>query len=283
MTLYFIADKIDDNVKLVEMRMLYEIAELKMKHRMSTLTFSLDFGREYRNERELYREVNRRIKGVRKALRLERNNNRRYYLVLADRCIGDIARRNRNRAKIESVIRRVEFLLTERDRINNRLIELYAGDVGEDKKPLSEKIGKRATRVAKRVYRSMKKLAKRVHRMHAPDELREKIFALMNDRITEYSRRTQLEESLRRLKPRGEAKRRMKKEYRECCRRIKYMESDLKTFVKKAERYDTIYHENGKQIAWILGTLLGLGALTFLYFTYKTAIDSFLMGLFGGG
>ncbi len=280
--LHFIADRVDENVKLVEMRMLYEIAEYKQKHKISALSFSLEFGREYRNERELYREVNRRMNKMRRAIRLERDNNRRYYLVLADRCIADPVRREKNRARIESLIRRMDFLLTERHKINNRLMELYTGDSAEDKKPLAEKIGKKATRVAKRVYRSMKKLAKRVRRMRAPDELREKIFELMNERITTYSRRAQLEESLRRLKPRGEARRKMKREYRECCKRIRYINSDLKDFVKKAERYDTVYYENGKQLAWIFGTLVVLGALCGLYLLNKEAIDAFIQGLFGG-
>ncbi len=280
--LYFFADRVEENVKVVEMRMLYEIATFKIRHQMSKLSFSLSLDREYNNERELYRAVNRRISKMRGAMRLERQSNRRYYLVAADRCMGEPRKREKNRARIESIRRRMDFLLTERKMINDRLIALYTGDFGDEKEALAEKIGKRALRVARRVYRSMKKLAKRVKRMHAPDELREKILTLMNERIAEYSRRTQLEESQRRAKPKGEVRRRMKRELRESRERIKYIERDLRDFVKRAERHNTTYLENGKQLAWIFGTLIVGITLTALYFGFKEPIDVFFKSLFGG-
>lgn len=262
------ADDIEDNVMLVEARMLHEARMLKNRHKMLGYRFSLDESEVYQSRKKAVKEVNRRLSKLTKAKRCERAANIRYYLAADDKCIGNERKRIKNSAKIDSIRKRLDFLLAERSTLNKRLIELYAGaDEARGRNNADRWLDKGVKR-AKDVYKSQKRLARRVVKLKAPEILRSKIIGLMNEKIEAYARLEALLQRLRNGRLTRGAARAVKREIRLEKKKIRYLNSDLKYFIKRAERHNTVYYENGKQLAWIFGVLITLAVILGLYLAF---------------
>ena len=259
-------DKVDKSVKLVEARMSYEIAAMKAKHRMMRYTFSIDVLKKDRTERKLRRQINDRMYKLPRAIKRERADATRYYTAALDKYAGDEGRRTANEARISSLLERLSYALKEREQIEDSLMRLYGEEAVATSATKEMKVAERA---AKTAYKSQLKLAKRVARMHAPDELKEKIFTIMNERVALLSAIEKNKYLISKKRYTGADKRSVKRKNREMKRTVRQKEDDLFYFVKKAEKHD-IDHGNGmRQIAWLVGTVLVLGAIGVLYFVAK--------------
>lgn len=276
----FFVDDIEENVRLVELRMLYEAEMLKNRHKMLKYRFSLDENEIYLSRRNAEREVNRRLSKIAAAKRYERAANRRYYLAAEDRCVGKMKKRAKNAALIESLGRRLDFLLTERASINRRLVELYTGSVIDSQRPVQDKGRRRAIVKARRVYKSQRPLAKRVLRLKAPEQLREKIIKLMNEKTEAYANIEYLESRLKKERPSRAVRVSIKRQIKQEKKKIRYANYDIKLFVKKAEKHNTVFYENGKQLAWIFGVMAAIAVGIGIYLAYGDAIGSFFSSLF---
>ena len=253
---------------LVEARMLHEARMLKNRHKMLGYRFSLDESEVYQSRKKAVKEVNRRLSKLTKAKRCERAANIRYYLAADDKCIGNERKRIKNSVKIDSIRKRLDFLLAERSTLNKRLIELYAGaDEARGRNNADRWLDKGVKR-AKDVYKSQKRLARRVVKLKAPEILRSKIIGLMNEKIEAYARLEVLLQRLRNGRLTRGAARAVKREIRLEKKKIRYLNSDLKYFIKRAERHNTVYYENGKQLAWIFGVLITLAVILGLYLAF---------------
>ena len=90
----------------------------------------------------------------------------------------------------------------------------------------------------------------------------------MNEKIEAYARLEALLQRLRNGRLTRGAARAVKREIRLEKKKIRYLNSDLKYFIKRAERHNTIYYENGKQLAWIFGVLITLAVILGLYLSF---------------
>ena len=277
-TIDLATDKIDENVILIEERMTHEIKVLKRTAKMHGYTFALDSGAHYATTRDLRRGMNRRLSKVAKAKKLEKKAARRYYLATLDKHAGDMKKRKRNRELISSILRRLEFLMEERSRINQRLIQLYTGkQYGEgDKNDLGVR---QFNRAAKDMYKKQKREARRVSKLYVERDVKERILELMNER-TECAARVAFIK--RQLKSRNLARQRrktLKKELRESRRKLKYLGLDIKLFIKKAEMKHERNNTDRLQRTLIGAIIFTAGVLAIVYFAFKTQIDAFIAGL----
>lgn len=272
-------EKIEENANLVRLRMQHEIDRLKRERSMLEYTYTLDGYSEEKSARAKKKEISRRASRLASAVKRERIQSRVWYTVSLDMTEGNPKKRARNAAELESVLRRVEMLLSERDKINRNLTELYsAADGGKTEARAS----RRYVRAARRSYKAQRGIVKRLHKLHAPDELRERIIAMINERTQLYAQLEMTEHKLSHSHYSGAAKREARHSVRQMRRKIKYLDADIKQFMKRASRHDTTHRENGKQLAWIIGTLAVIGAVVGVYLFFKEEIDLFFTNLFTG-
>ena len=259
-------DSIDKSVKLVEARMLYEIESMKAEHRMLGYTFSMDVLKKERTDRKMRRRISKRMYLLSRALKRERADAKRYYTAVLDKYIGRPDKRARNTARLESVLARLDYALKERERIDESLMRLYGeGTPGAD----ARKEIKVAEKAALHAYRAQLKTAKKVMRMHAPDELKEKIFELMNERVkmlSDIERNTYL---LAKKRYTGADKRAVKRKNRALKRSVRQKEDDIRFFIKKAHKHAEEHSSGMHQAAWLVGAVLILGILGVLYLLAK--------------
>ena len=259
-------DSIDRSVKLVESRLLYEIESMKTERRMLGYTFSLDLLKKDQTAHKMRRQINERMSKLSRALENERDSSTRYYSAALDRYEGNAGKRRKNAALIESLLGRLDYALKEREQIEEKLMRLYVMDADEAEPTKEAKV---AARAAKASYRSQLKTARRVARMHAPDELKEKIFTLMNERTTMLATIEKNEYLLRKKRYTGADKRDAKRQNREMRRAIRHKEADVRFFIKKAEKHDTAHGDGIRQVGWLVATLIIAGAIGGLYLLGK--------------
>lgn len=263
---HFSVDAIEKSVKLVEARMLYEIESMKAEHRMLGYTFSMDVLKKDRTDNKMRRQISRRMYLLSRALKRERADAKRYYTASLDKYLGSPDKRAKNTVVLDSVLTRLDYALKERERIDESLMRLYGeGTPGKD--AVKEmKVGERAARYA---YKAQLKTAKRVARMHAPTELKEKIFELMNERVkllSDIERNTYL---LSQKRYTGAGKRAVKRQNRALKRTARQREEDIRFFIKKAEKHNESHGVGMHQLGWLVGTVLVIGVLAALYFLAK--------------
>ncbi len=259
-------DSVDKCVKLVESRMRYEIETMKAEHKMMRYTFSADVLKKDRTERKLRRNINDRMCKLSRALKRERADSTRYYTAVMDKYAGSEEKRSANASRIESLIDRLDCALKEREQIDEKLMRLYTNGDGSTS---SSKENKVAERAAKNAYKSHIKAAKRVARMHAPEELKEKIFTLMNEHVAMLSAIEKNRYLLAKKRYTGADKRDVKRQNREMKRAARQKEDDIIHFIKKAEKYDAEHGNGVKQIGWLVLTVILLGAVGIFYLVAK--------------
>lgn len=264
--LYLPVDAIDKNVRLVESRMLYEIESMKAQHRMLGYTFSSDVLKRERTERRLRRQINDRMYRLSRALKRERSDNMRYYTAALDRYLGDPEKRKSNAAVIETVLARLDYALKERDKVSDKLLALYAEATPGAKMSREMKVAEKA---AKSAYRSQLKAAKRLARMHVPAELKDRIYSLMNGRINTLSMIEKNEYLLSKKRYTGADKRTVKRQNKDMKRAVRRQEDEIRDLMKRAEKHDESHGGGIRQIAWLVGTLVVLGAIGALYLLGK--------------
>ena len=265
-TVYFPTDSVDKSVKLVEARMLYEIETMKSKHRMLGYTFSMDVLKKDSTDRKMRRQISDRMYKLSRALKRERADATRYYMAALDKYPGNPDKRTKNSARIESILGRIDYTLKERERIDERLMRLYEEGTPNAAAIKQTKVTEKA---AKAAYKSHLKMARRVARMHAPSELKEKIFELMNERVALLSNIERNAYLLAKKHYTGADKRAVKRQNKEMKRIARLKEDDIHFFYKKAERHNEERGAGMVQIGWVVGTVLVFGLIGLLYLLAK--------------
>ena len=264
--LYLPVDAIDKNVQLVEARMLFEIESMKLQHRMLGYTFSQDVLKRERTERRLRRQINNRMYRLSRALKRERSDNTRYYTAALDRYHGDPGKRESSTATVAAILDRLDYTLKERDRLTDKLLTLYNEATPDSRTGKESRVAERAARAA---YRSQLKDARRLARMHAPTELKERIYTLMNERVTMLSSIEKNRYLLSKKRYTGTDKRAAKRQNKDMKRALRRIENETYELMKRAQKHDQNHSGGIRQLAWLVGTLVLLGAIGALYFLGK--------------
>ena len=273
-------EKIDRDVTLVKTR--NEALLINAESELDYLenSFSASYKEKLLKRRELREKVKRLKKIKKKALKFERSDSERYYsqLLLTAEGLGVTKRRSVD--KLDSLLMRLDTLLSERERINEQLIKLYSGDIrGNGGRKINLGVKKIKRRVAKktaRAFRSeMQVLDKRV-----PLDVKEKLAKSVNKIIDAEILIAVLKYKIRKTKPRGDVRRDMKIKIRENRASIKRYLADYRRFLKRAKQYAEDARGIKFQLAWILSVLAVLVLLTVLYLRFEAPVNAFMRKIF---
>jgi hypothetical protein len=165
------------------------------------------------------------------------------------------AKRKPKPEQVESLIRRLDQLLCERDAQNARLTELYRGSANDKDLKLFARAERLRLKWAKRVYKSQRSLAGRLEKLHAPLDIKERVWELMNKKTVGYSDLEYTRYLLRHKRYRKGARRELRERLASARRTMRYVKSDIRRFMKKAERHDD-NHKSDR--AWVIKMLVAL-------------------------
>ncbi len=233
------------DVLLVALRNEYKLSRYETEYHMLQHSFSADDRQKVKRMQKLDRKITKIRSTMRRSLKLERDDNRRYYYLLTVDLMKERVSRDARRDVLDALKLRLEILLAERAEINERIIALYGG---LDKNLKNLKIERKAAGVRRKytkvMYRRQQRLAIKVQRMRAPSNLKEKFFELLNKKTEKVSI---LEEKIYRLKRgrfKGKAQRELVRDVKNARRAIKYIDADIKYLMKKLRRHHQRYEDD---------------------------------------
>ena len=256
------------DVLLVALRNEYKLSKYETEYHMLQHSFSTKRKQKAKRMQKLDRRISKIRNNLRRSLKLERDDNRRYYYLLTVDPMKERVKKDARREELDALKLRLEILLREREDINERIIALYGGS---DKNLRKLKIDRKATGVRKKftkmMYRRQERIAARVQRMKAPEDLKEKFFALLNKKTEKVGA---LEEQVYKLKKgrlKGKARRELEREIRRAKSSIKYIESDMKYVMKKLRRHQERYEDDRSwAITLIVFSVLAVAGVVCWYF-----------------
>ena len=269
---------------LIKARYEHDIAALEAERALKINTFTVKGEKKSKDIREIERTIRRLNRNRKRAIKLEAADNSRYYQLKTLDLEKEKLPKRARRERLDSLRMRLDVLLSERENINDRLLSLYGGSEESGKRPTlgkDRKVGKIKKRYARYMYKRQRALARRVSRMHVPLDLKEKIFDLMNKKTESVTVIESTRYKLLSQRPKGAAKREMKRTIREAKRSIRLIDADIKFLVKRAEKHDMIYHEDVKWIYWLITIALVIGAGIAVWYFAGDAIWQYFSGLFG--
>ena len=233
------------DVLLVALRNEYKLSKYETEYHMLQHSFSAKRKQKEKRMQKLDRQISKIRNNLRRSLKLERDDNRRYYYLLTVDPMKERVKKDARREELDALKLRLEILLREREDINERIIALYGGS---DKNLRKLKIDRRAIGVRKKftkmMYRRQERIAAKVQRMKAPEDLKEKLFALLNKKTEKVG---VLEEQIYKLKKgrlKGKACRELEHNIRQAKSSIKYIDSDIKYVMKKLRRHQERYEDD---------------------------------------
>ena len=256
------------DVLLVVLRNEYKLSKYETEYHMLQHTFSIKRKQKAKKMQKLDRRISKIRNNLRRSLKLERDDNRRYYYLFTVDPMKERVKKEARREELDALKLRLEVLLREREEINERIIALYGGS---DKNLRKIKIDRKATGVRKKIvkmmYRRQERIAARVQRMKAPEDLKEKFFAILNKKTEKVG---VLEEQIYKLKKgrlKGKARRELEREVRRAKSSIKYIDSDMKYIMKKLKRHQERYEDDRAwAITLIVFSLLAIAGVACWYF-----------------
>ena len=216
-----------------------------------------------------------------KSLRLEREDNNCYYRVFTEKESNKKYGKRTDRRRLESIKMRLEVLLAERDEINDSLIKMYGVTAKNKISKEERKLNAVRRRHAKAMYRTQKKDAKRLERLHAPLDLKEKVYKLMN-RCTELV--SNIESSRYKLHKTtlgSQARKSLRQEIKKHRADLKATKSDIRYLMKKVGKHHDKHTADIRWAGWgILVLLLVVGGVLLWKF-YGEVIWKYIGWVFG--
>ena len=265
------------DVLLVVLRNEYKLSKYEAEYHMLQHSFAQNNRQRIKRMQKLDKKITKIRSNLKRSVKLERDDNRRYYYLLAVDPMKERVRQDARRETLDALKLRLEILLSERAAINERIIALYGGS---DKNLTKLKIERKAAGVRRKytkvMYKRQQRLASKVHRMKAPEDLKEKFFALLNKKTEKVAI---LEEKIYKLKKgkfRGKARRELERDVKNAKRAIKYVDADMKYLMKKLRRHQERY-EDGRafDIAMIFLSVFAVVCVVGWYF-FGDTVKSYL-------
>lgn len=268
--------------RLVRRRMTFISTSLEYKADMLAVTFGANADRNARRADRMQSRARRARRKSAKAVRLERRDFIRYYSAYFDKYEGDPERRVRSVAKLETIKRRLDYVLTRIGEIDKELLGLYAEEGATDKRARLPRSKRAAMRTARRVHASLKKLGRRIKKLHAPLDIKEKLYNLLNDKQNAHSTLAYVKHELRSSARDKETRRELKRKRREAKRTVRSIDGEIDRYMRKAERHNDTHSANKLQVFWILLLILIIGGAAIIYFRFPELLENIIARLKGG-
>lgn len=265
------------DVLLVALRNEYKLSHYETEYHMLQHSFAVNDRQKVKRMQRLDRKITKIRSNLRRSVKLERDDNRRYYYLLTVDPMKERVSRDARREVLDALKLRLEILLAERAEINERIIALYGGS---DKSFRNLKIERKAAGVRRKytkvMYRRQQRLAAKVQRMKAPSDLKEKLFELLNKKTEKVA---VLEEKIYRLKrarPKGKARCELVRDVKNAGRAIKYVDADIKYLMKKLKRHQQRYEDDKSwAITMIVFSVVAVALVVGWYF-YGDTVKAYL-------
>lgn len=225
----------ESSAELVASRMRYDIGTGSNELAIELLKFgdhTTSQKRELKAEKKRLKELKKSIK---KAMKLEKKATKRYYSALCKEAETPTTVRNpKRKARLETVLSKLEGLYRERESLDVRLGNLYKGAESRSGGKIRLKAEKKRYKMARRVHRNLKPADCRLEKMNIPGSLKVKIRYLYNTKIVSKSTITYSKYLLKKLKPKGDARAELKRNIKKAEKSLALLEVNLKKLTKKA-------------------------------------------------
>ena len=241
---------------VISARSEYNVARLENEINKLLYSFAAKDDKRRRQLRDVEVRQRRLRRLAAKALRCEKKDNERFYYLLTHSREETVLRKRARKERLEALVMRLEVLLTERARINERLLSLYGYDPSGKSASLKKKESSIQKKHAKAAYKKQRRMASRLEKMHVPLDIKDKVYALMNKK-TEIITHSEIARSrLKRDVYRGRARGELVREVRGARRSIRAIDKEIAFLMKKAKRHDQEHKSSISQGIWIIGVLV---------------------------
>lgn len=222
-------------------------------------------------------------KAEKAALKCESEDNARYYAIVRSHSATTPAKRRVDRAELERIRQKMETLLSERDRINRQLSDIYV--LREDKNAQSKTVSKRQSarlRAAKRSCRDMRDDAALVRKTHITIDKKQAIFELMDDITDCRADIAEIDYTLKKTHPSRGVARELKLQRKMKLGIIKRNRETLAQRIKAVRKSARREVSPKSQLLWLLLLLVLVGLVT-VCVIFRAEIWGFITGLISGG
>ena len=254
------------------------LISLRAEHRMTSLqakkdvlSYSFDIEKKDRQKeiRKIEKQIGRIKSAERKAYELERMDNSRYYYLAAIPLGEEKIKKGARRERLEALRLRLDVLLAERESINERLIALYGGSDSRFKKArVARKAAGIRKRAAKSMFRRQRDLARKIDKIRAPIDMKERAIELLNKRIAAASEYESARYTLRTLHPSGRAREELLRTVKRAKRSMRSYEREIKYMIKKLKRHEEKYRSDREWAGFLiaLAVIAVLGVVGWMIF-----------------
>lgn len=235
-----------------------------------------DFGAGKENKK-VKRKMSKIRKSISKAMRLERKATKRYYTVLANEAASPTKlKKVKNQEKLNKLLVQLESLTSERERLDARLKDLYRGAESKAGGKIRARADRKRYKAAKKVHRSLRYANRQLNKLHAPNSLKTKIRYLFNTRIVSKSTLVYSKYLLKKLKPKGDARRELKNDIKKAKKSLFHVGESLNRLLRSARNYDKAHRRTSKLlVAFIILVVLGAALGACWYFFGSTILAMF--------
>ena len=253
------------DVLLVGLRSEYALSVLESKRDILVRSYGLDKRKMLGSIRTIEKKIEKIKRKTGRAVKLERENNSRYYLLSAIDPETEKLKKGARRERLDALRSRLEVLLAEREGVNDRLIALYGGsDSSLKRSQIVRKAANVRRKSATSIYKRQRKIAKKIDKYRVPTYMKERAYDLLNQKTQAVATAEECHYKLRHLKPIGRAKRELVLEIRKAKALIKRLDKDIRYMLRKLRRNQERYEDNKEWaavIAFVLFiSLLGVAA-----------------------
>lgn len=207
-------------------------------------------------------------KSIKKAKKLEKKAVKRYCNVLAKEAINPThLKKPKKQEKLVVILAALKNLIKERELIDEKLSALYKDSEARAGGKIRIRAEKKRQKRARQIHRGLSRLYRRVNTYDIPDSLREKILHLLNTKVVSESTIAYNKYLLKKLKPKGDAKRALKANIKRARASMINVEKNLSRLVYKAQKYAKIQRRRKFLIVLLILVIIGaIGAAGFLLF-----------------
>ena len=249
----------EKSAQVVGARMEYTVDEGERKLEMELLNFSDYSYAEERVQRKRVRTLSKMKRSVRKAKKQEKDATLRYYLIASG--VREPSKKKVNTEKLDLVMVKLCEALSRREAIDNRLIELYRGAATKSEAKKNMRAQKLRYKVAKEVHRSLKRKNKRLEKLHAPRDLKNKVRELFNKKIEAHSTLAYSKYILKEKRPKAMAKAELKKDIARSKEALRYVDKDIRRLMKRAEKHNERHKDDISWAIWLIGSVIVVAVL----------------------
>lgn len=230
---------VERDLTLIGLRYEHKIRALEAKRDLIYHSFTVNQKKKDKALHAIEKKINKQKRLSKRAVRLERDDNTRYYALLLLDAENERIKDGASRERLSALRMRLDVLLSERQVINDELIALYGGT---DKKLSYAKINRKAATVrkkrAKSAARSQRQLAEKMKKYRAPDEMKEKALSLLNEKTAAIAEIEETKYKINALRPRGKALKEMYRKIKAEKKKIRRINDDIRFVMKKLRRHE---------------------------------------------